>query len=134
MKGADSLIINVGYLNVLAVCYSVGYISFQTIKVGKPYWRSVYAYLDLFYTILNFLIAFNMVFNYSLFWFNIIGALMAIVIWSKAFYFLQLIDEVSPLIQIILKVFMDIRYFMLTFIIATFAFSNAFYLIGLNQI
>jgi len=114
------------------VFYSVGYIGFQTVKVGKSYYRSIYAYLDILYTLFNSIIALNMINSYSNYWFNTFGALMAIIIWSKAFYFLQLIDEIAPLIQIIFKIFMDIRYFMVTLVIAIFAFANAFYLIGLN--
>lgn len=43
-------------------------------------------------------------------------------------------DEVAPLINIILKIFKDIGYFILVFILIMFCFAVAFYLIGKNQI
>jgi len=63
-----------------------------------------------------------------------VEALLALLIWTKALYFMQLIDEVAPLVHIIFKVFYDIRYFLVTLVIALFAFANSFYLLGKNQI
>ena len=63
---------------------------------------------------------------------RIFEALTALVLWTKLLYFLQLFDEISPLIQIIIKIFDDIKFFMVTLTVGVFAFSNAFWLLGRN--
>ena len=53
--------------------------------------------------------------------------------WFKSLYFLSLIGEISPLVDIMFRVCRDIKYFMVIFVIALVAFINAYYLIGKNQ-
>jgi hypothetical protein len=55
-------------------------------------------------------------------------AALSIAIFLRLFYFLQLIDEMAPLIRIILLVLDDIIYFIVILVILVFAFSNSFYL------
>ena len=59
---------------------------------------------------------------------------MAILIWTKSLYFMQLIDDLAALVLIIFQVFRDIAYFVVTMFIAICACANAFYLIGKNQV
>jgi len=134
IKKTDSQLRLFGILNLLCTLASGFNLFFQTYKVGKTYWASQWAYLDLAYTVLNFLLTITILFHLEMMWARIISAILAIVVWSKAFYFLQLIDDIAPMVHIIFKVFSDIRYFVLTLVIAIFAFSNAFYLLGRNQI
>lgn len=47
---------------------------------------------------------------------------------------MQLVDEISPLVAIIIKIFSDITVFVFITVIFLFAFANAFYKIGLNQL
>lgn len=42
-------------------------------------------------------------------------------------------DEIAPLINIIIKIFIDIGWFMIVFILIMACFSISFYLIGQNQ-
>jgi hypothetical protein len=44
-----------------------------------------------------------------------------------------LIDEISPLVNIIFVILRDIKYFMVIFLISIIAFSSAFLVIGKNQ-
>lgn len=53
-----------------------------------------------------------------------------IVIWSKFLYFLSLMKEVAPLIDMIGKIMHDMLWFTLVFILFAFAFSFAFYIIA----
>lgn len=55
-----------------------------------------------------------------------------LLVYSKSVYFLSLIDEVAPLIDIIFKIALDIRWFLVVFGIATYSFAAAFYCLGLN--
>jgi len=57
-----------------------------------------------------------------------------ILILFKTFYYLKLFDEIAPLIDIILLIFTDIKYFMVIFLATNFAFSMSFFLLGKNQI
>lgn len=56
------------------------------------------------------------------------------LILFKTFYYLKLFDEIAPLIDIILLIFSDIKYFMIIFLISNVAFAFSFYLLGKNQI
>ena len=50
----------------------------------------------------------------------------------RIFYFMSLLDEVSPLVDIIFKIFSDIKYFMMVFILSVIVFANSFFLLGKN--
>ena len=52
----------------------------------------------------------------------------------RIFYFMALIDEISPLVDIIFKIFSDIKYFMLVFILSVIVFAFSFFLLGQNQL
>jgi hypothetical protein len=65
---------------------------------------------------------------------RIFESLTALVLWTKSLYFLQLIGKISPLVQTLFKILDETKYFMVTLFIAGFAFANAFYLLGRNQI
>ena len=51
----------------------------------------------------------------------------------KILYFLRLIGEIAPLIDIIFTIIYEIRHFMMIYIIGTISFVYAFYSIGRNQ-
>lgn len=59
-------------------------------------------------------------------------AVISITIWGKLMYFMQLIDQVAPLIKIVILIFRDIGWFMVVYVVILFAFANAFYLVGQN--
>lgn len=65
---------------------------------------------------------------------RILFALVSLLIWLRCLYYMQLSDDISPLVRIIYMIFHDIQYFMVIFIILIIAFSNAFYLLGQNQV
>ena len=50
----------------------------------------------------------------------------------RIFYFMSLVDEISPLVDIIFKVFEDIKYFMMVFVLSIFLFTISFFLLGQN--
>ena len=51
----------------------------------------------------------------------------------KVLYFLRLVGEIAPLVDIIFQIVKDIKYFLAIFLIAQIAFIFAFYSIGRNQ-
>ena len=46
---------------------------------------------------------------------------------------MKLVDEIAPLIDIIIQVFFDIKWFLFVFMAFLLSFSVAFYLLGNNQ-
>ena len=61
---------------------------------------------------------------------RILEALLLVVITLKSLYFLRLIGEIAPLIDIIFVIVNDIKYFMLIYMIGLLCFIMAFYIIG----
>ena len=56
------------------------------------------------------------------------------IIYYKASYYLTLFDDLAPLMDIMVKIAIDIRYFVVILLIYGFGFSCCFYLIGRNQV
>ena len=63
---------------------------------------------------------------------RVLEAFTALIIWFKALYYLQLFDNISPLVVIIFEIFQGIITFIVILIIFMFAFASAFYMIGRN--
>jgi len=59
-----------------------------------------------------------------------IEAILCFTIVTKLVYFMQLIDEIAPLVNIIIRIFYDIMWFMIILIIAIFSYANSFFLLG----
>jgi hypothetical protein len=60
-------------------------------------------------------------------------ALLCITIWAKMVHFFQLIDKLAPLIEIVKKIFTEILWFGIIFLVVCFAFAWAFFMVGQNQ-
>lgn len=55
-----------------------------------------------------------------------------IFIIFKSFYYFKMFDATAPIVDIILLIFNDIKYFMIIFTFVTLSFSIAYYLLGKN--
>lgn len=55
-----------------------------------------------------------------------------VIIWTKLMYFLSLIKEVAPLIDIIGKIVYDMLWFTVVFTLFALGFCLAFYIIAQN--
>jgi hypothetical protein len=119
-------------LNLLSCCYSLAIILMQSRVSTKSFFRSVWAYFDIFYVIINTLISLTFLNNKIIAINNLrkVEAILSIVIVGKLAYYMQLVDEIAPLVNIIIRIFYDILWFVLLLIIALFSLANAFYLIG----
>lgn len=53
---------------------------------------------------------------------------------AKNFYFMKLVDQIAPLIDIIIQVVIDIKWFMFIFVACLFCFGFSFNLLGSNQL
>ena len=59
-------------------------------------------------------------------------ALLMIMMTYKTLYFLRLVGEIAPLIDIIFSIVRDIRWFVMIFLISEFSFMCSFYSLGKN--
>jgi hypothetical protein len=94
--------------------------------------RRGWAYLDIMILFSNLIITFSLFIDINIKLMRIIEAILIVVILAKSLYFLRLVKEIAPLVDIIMTILNDIKYFMAIFIIAEFAFMCAFYSIGKN--
>jgi hypothetical protein len=53
---------------------------------------------------------------------------------AKTFYYLKLVDQIAPIIDIIIRIVFDIKWFMFVFVLSIAAFSTSFFLLGRNQV
>jgi hypothetical protein len=91
-----------------------------------------WSYIDLAIIILNIVIVSSLVFHIEIWVLRIIEAFLTLLIYLKSLYFLRLVGNIAPIIDIIFVILNDIGHFMLIFTIGLIAFSHAFYIIGLN--
>ena len=107
----------------------------QTYHTGFTYWQSAWSYFELTFSLSSFIVALMIILkiddNQYLRWIEAVGAL---AIWFLSLYYLQLFDKIAPLIIIIFKIYSDITPFLKLLGLFTFAFTNAFYLLGRNQL
>lgn len=54
--------------------------------------------------------------------------------WFKSLYYMRLVPEIAPLVESIFVIMNDMLYFLLIFIIGIIAFTEAFWIIGKNQV
>lgn len=105
----------------------------QSYELGFLVMTRMWSIIDLFIIILNFNIVLELVTSFQTIYMRQIEAALFILMWFKSLYFLALIGQIAPLVDIIFVILRDIKYFTAIFIIALIAFINAFYLIGKNQ-
>ena len=63
-----------------------------------------------------------------------IAAILSITYWIRLIKYLEMIDTISPLINVIYKITREVRYLIMIFCILVFCFGTAFYYVGQNQI
>ena len=59
-------------------------------------------------------------------------AIAIILNWLRFFYLLRLFKATQSLIRIMIEVFTDMAYFIIILFVTFLAFSNSFYILGLN--
>ena len=99
---------------------------------GKSFFYRVYTWFDIFFYTLN-TIASQLSLTDGLESQNLIRKLQAagiLLFLAKNFYFMKLVDEIAPLIDIIIRIFIDIKWFMFIFFCFIVCFGFAFFLLG----
>ena len=107
----------------------------QTLSLGIIVIKRLWSVVDFIIIVLNYFIVLNhFAFNIDIITIRVIEAILSVMLWFKSLYYLSLVGEIAPLVDIIFVIFSEIKYFMVIFIIGLFAFINAFYIIGRNQL
>ena len=94
----------------------------------KRFW----AYLDFCQLAVNLIISSSLFFEINVIKLRIFEAILSVIMMLKILYFLRLIGEIAPLIDIIFTIIYEIRYFMAIYVIGIVSFIFAFYSIGRN--
>lgn len=104
--------------------------------MGTKYLGRVYTWSDIafytFNTITNALVIKNE--NELVRIQRILCSFSMICFLVKTFYYLKLVDQIAPIIDIIIRIIFDIKWFLLVFVLSIAAFSISFFLLGNNQI
>jgi len=106
----------------------------STIHIGHRMLYRFTSWMDLIIILAVFYICQQLLFELNQTFLRCVEAVLIVFIWFKSIYFLRLIDEIAPLVDMISIIINDIKYFVAIFIIAIIAFSQGFMLIGKNQI
>jgi hypothetical protein len=106
----------------------------QSFDLGYGMFSRLWSIVDGLSLALNiFLILSVYFFNFSVEWMRWLETMLCLCMWFKALYYLGLVEEISPLIDIIFVIVKDIRYFIVVYIIALTAFIMSFWIMGKNQ-
>jgi hypothetical protein len=122
------------YINLLSCFYTLVMLVLNTIYIGKTFFKQVWAYIDILYFIINSIISIGLIFpgSIEIHTLRVFMSVLSITIFSRLIHYMQLIDEIAPLVNIIILIFYEIGWFMVIFCVCIFAFANSFYLISQN--
>lgn len=137
------------FANIGAVMFTVLNIWMNAKYAGRKIFDTVWVYYDLLYIFGDIFIAISNIVDFYT-WtqeqegvtgdfhqvdvrsVRIVQSILSITIFGKMMYYLQLVDQIAPLVTIIFKVFGDIYWFMVIFILNIFMFATSFFIIARN--
>ena len=82
---------------------------------------------------LNLIVTIDLFAGFSQIFMRCIETFLVLFMFFKSLYFLSLVSEIAPLVNIIFVILKEIKNFLLVFIIGLFAFVFSFWIIGKNQ-
>lgn len=131
--------------NSIAMTIQMAQIIVQIYSSRSAYFMRMYSYLDIIYIVQNFVTYFSIYihfthdmeeeeFIYKVKQQRLIGCIGTITLYCKASYFLSLVDQIAPLIDIIVKIFYDIKWFMVVLMIYLVMLANCFRIMSATQL
>ena len=102
---------------------------------GKKYLYRVYTWFDLTFYIFNTIANFHLLTKEnedSIKDMRVLYAFAILFFLASTMYFMKLIDNIAPIIDIIIRIFFDIKWFVFVFLCVISAFGFSFYLLGSN--
>ena len=117
----------------------------QLYSSRSAFFMRMYSYLDMIYILQNFVTYYSMLFIFTkdmteeefmtkVKQQRLIACIGTITLYSKASYYLSLIDQIAPLIDIIVQIFYDMKWFMVVLIIYVIMLANCFKMMGETQL
>jgi hypothetical protein len=132
------------YFNLVFATYTLTLIYQTLYHSSSTVFLRPWIYCDITYMVLMYIISFNRIyesFNHGageigtgLYNIRIMQSFLSLTILGRLLYFMQIIDQIAPLIRIIILIFADIKWFFVIYIITVFAFSCTFELLGRNLV
>ena len=90
----------------------------------------MWSLVDFIIIICNIYTSLDHISHYDVKYARVVESFLVLSMFFKCLYFLRLVPEISPLVDIIVTILWQIRYFLLIFIIFLIGFSQAFWIIG----
>ena len=127
---SDIAVIICGIFNILNTVVFL----MQTKSLGLAACTRVWSIVDFVIVITNFMTLLNKFSSLGTARIRIIEAILILSMWFKSMYYMRLVTEIAPLVESIFVIMNDMLYFLLIFLIGIVAFSEAFFIIGKNQV
>jgi len=102
----------------------------QSMHLRQQVFKRMWSIMDIVILSCNLFIVMRLFFPIRVDILRIFEATLTVFIWFKSLYFFRLVGEIAPLVEIIIVILGDIKYFMIIFIIGLIAFVQAFMIIG----
>ena len=102
---------------------------------GRKYLYRIYTWFDLTFYILNSIANFRILTSNddsAISQQRVLFAFAILFFLASTFYFMKLVDNIAPLIDIIIRIFYDIKWFIFVFLCVICSFGFSFYLLGAN--
>ena len=106
----------------------------QTKSLGIQACTRIWSIVDFSIIITNFMTLLNLIFDFGTSNIRVIESVLILAMWFKSLYYMRLVTEIAPLVESIFVIMSDMLYFLLIFVIGIVAFSEAFFIIGKNQV
>jgi len=106
----------------------------QTRTLGVDAFTRVWSIVDFIIIITNFITLFNLIFDFGIVMIRVVESILILAMWFKSLYYMRLVNEIAPLVESIFVIMYDMLYFLLIFAIGIISFSEAFFIIGKNQV
>jgi len=132
----------------LFLTFVQAWIQYKVMKgMGSKYFKRIYTWMDFGLVFVNdsLFVLFEQVISvgaeeeYNAYRDFTVGMRLIIVIgiivqYLKLGYFLSLVDQIAPMIDIVYRIVYDIGWFVIVLLVMTFAFTYAFYILAQSQI
>ena len=94
----------------------------------------IWSIVDFIIIVTNYITVINMFTPFGTDKIRLVEAVLILMQWFKSMYYMRLVTEIAPLVESIFVIMNDMLYFLLIFVIGIMAFSEAFFIIGKNQV
>jgi hypothetical protein len=106
----------------------------QTKSLGIEACTRIWSIVDFSIIITNFITLLNLVFPFGIQNIRVIESVLILCMWFKSLYYMRLVTEIAPLVESIFVIMSEMLYFLLIFFIGIISFSEAFFILGKNQV